>query len=54
MSRPIEKYWEARLGRLKEELEANQFEVHLAADASVAKKIVQEQIVPETRAKRIS
>ena len=54
MDRPIENYWEARLGHLKEELEANNFEVYFAADGAEAKKIVQEKIVPETGAKRIS
>jgi L-lactate utilization protein LutB len=54
MDRPIENYWDARLGRLKEKLEANNFEVYLAADGAEAKKIVQEEIVPNTAAKRIS
>ena len=54
MDRPIEYYWEVRLGRLKEKLEANNFEVYLAADGAEAKKIVQEEIVSKTGAKRIS
>ena len=54
MDRPIENYWEARLGRLKEKLEANSFEVYFAVDGAEAKKIVQEEIVPKTGAKRIS
>ena len=54
MDRLIENYWEARLGHLKEELEANNFEVYFAADGAEAKKIVQEEIVPKTGAKRIS
>ena len=54
MDRPIENYWEARLGHLKEELEANNFEVYFAADGAEAKKIVQEEIVLKTGAKRIS
>jgi len=54
MDRFLENYWEVRLGHLKEELEANNFEVYFAADGAEAKKIVQEKIVPETGAKRIS
>lgn len=54
MDRPVENYWEARLGGLKDELEANHFEAYLAADATEAKKIVHEEIVPKTAAKRIS
>jgi L-lactate utilization protein LutB len=54
MDRSIENYWEARLGHLKEELEVNNFDVYFAADGAEAKKIVQEEIVPKTGAKRIS
>ena len=54
MDRFLENYWEVRLGHLKEELEANNFEVYFAADGAEAKKIVQEEIVPKTGAKRIS
>ena len=54
MDRPIENYWEARLSHLKEELEANNFEVYVAADGAEAQKIVQEEIIPKTGAKRIS
>ena len=54
MDRPIENYWEVRLSRLKEKLEANNFEVYFAADGAEAKKIVQEEIVPKTGAKRVS
>ena len=54
MDKEIENYWEARLGRLKEELESNHFEVYLAGDGAEAKKIVLEEIIPKTGAKRIS
>jgi L-lactate utilization protein LutB len=54
MDKEIENYWEARLGRLKDELESNNFEVYLAGDADEAKKIVLEEIIPKTGAKRIS
>jgi L-lactate utilization protein LutB len=54
MQRALETYWEVRLGRLKEELEANNFEAYVAAEAGEAKKIVQEDILLKTGAKRIS
>jgi L-lactate utilization protein LutB len=54
METPIDTYWRARLGRLKEELEGNRFEVYLAEDGAEAKKIVHEGIIPKTGAKRIS
>jgi len=54
MDSPIENYWEARLGRLREELESNNFEVYSAADGAEAKRIVQKEIIPTTGANRIS
>jgi len=47
-------YWEKRLDRLKQTLESNHFEVYLAANPSEAKRIVQEEILTKTGAKRIS
>ena len=54
MDRPIENYWKARLDHLKEELEANNFEVYVASDGAEAKDIVQNDIIPQSGAKRIS
>ena len=54
MEKPIEQYWQARLADLKKALESNNFEVFLANDASHAKKIVLEEIVPKTGAKSVS
>jgi L-lactate utilization protein LutC len=54
MDSPIENYWEARLGRLREELESNNFEVYSAADGAEAKRIVQKEIIPTTGVNRIS
>ena len=54
MDRPIENYWKARLDHLKEELEANNFEVYVAANGAEAKDIVQNDIIPQLGAKRIS
>lgn len=54
MDKPIENYWKARLDHLKEALEANNFEVYIASDGAEAKEIVQRDIIPKSRAKRIS
>ena len=54
MDRPIENYWKARLDHLKEELEANNFEVYVAANGAEAKDIVENDIIPQLGAKRIS
>ncbi|MBN2032090.1 MAG: lactate utilization protein [Deltaproteobacteria bacterium] len=47
-------YWEKRLDRLKQKLESNNFEVYLAASLSETKRIVQEEILTKTGAKKIS
>ena len=54
MDRPIENYWQIRLTEVREALEANNFEVFLAADRDEAKRIVLEEIVPKTGAKSCS
>lgn len=54
MEGALKNYWKARLGHLKEELEANNFEVYVSADGAEAKKIVQKDIIPQSRAKRVS
>ena len=54
MDKPKEHYWDLRLNDLKKSLEANNFEVHLAADTDDAKKIVLEEILPKIEAKRVS
>ncbi|MGO9021254.1 MAG: lactate utilization protein [Syntrophobacteraceae bacterium] len=53
MEKPIENFWSLRLADLKDALEANNFEVHIAENADAAKKIVRE-ILPKTGAKSIS
>jgi L-lactate utilization protein LutB len=53
MEKPIENYWSLRLASLKDVLEANKFEVHIAENADAAKKIVKE-IIPATGAKSVS
>jgi L-lactate utilization protein LutB len=54
MEKPIDNYWLIRLKELKETLEGNNFAVFLAADRAEAKRIVLEEILPETGAKSIS
>ena len=53
MEKPIENFWSLRLADLKDALEANNFEVHIAENIDAAKKIVRE-ILPRTGAKSIS
>jgi L-lactate utilization protein LutB len=53
MEKPIENFWSLRLADLKEALEANNFEVHIAENAEAAKKILK-QIIPRTGAKSVS
>jgi L-lactate utilization protein LutB len=54
MDKPIEHYWQIRLRGVKEALEANNFEVFLAADVGEARKMVKEQILPAVGAKSVS
>jgi len=53
MEKPIENFWSIRLVDLRDALEANNFEVHIAENVDSAKKIVRE-ILPRTGAKSIS
>lgn len=54
MDDPIKNYWQMRLSDVKETLESNNFEVYVAESAGEAKKIVEEEIIPQTGAKSIS
>ncbi len=54
MEKPIEYYWRKRLADVKEALEANNFEVFMAEDATEARQIVLEEILPKTAAKSVS
>jgi L-lactate utilization protein LutB len=54
MDRPIENYWQVRLSEVKEALEANNFEVFLAANRDEAKRIVLDEIIPKIEAKSCS
>lgn len=47
MEKSIAVYWEKRLAKLKKTMEANHFEVFVAADLKEAGKIVLEEILPK-------
>lgn len=54
MDKPLENYWGIRLAELKTELEANNFDVHLASDSASAHRIVMDEILPKTGARSVS
>ena len=54
MENPIDNYWKVRLADLKNNLEANNFEVFVANNTNEAKNIVLEKIIPKTAAKSVS
>ena len=54
MDQPIEMYWKIKLNETKEQLEANNFEVTIAAGISDAKTIVLEKLIPQLKPQRIS
>lgn len=53
MERPLEHYWSIRLADLKNSLESNNFQVHLADDSAAAHRIVMEEILPASGARSI-
>jgi L-lactate utilization protein LutB len=53
MDKPLDNYWTIRLAELKNALEANNFEVHLAADSAAAHSIVMDEILPKTAARSV-
>ncbi|UCF94734.1 MAG: lactate utilization protein [Desulfobacterales bacterium] len=54
MDKPIENFWQTRLNDLKTALEANNFDVFLAADVKEAHQIVLEKILPASGARTVS
>ncbi len=54
MDKPIDCFWSLRIRDLKEVLEANNFEVHIAENVEEAKKIVLQDILPKSGAKSMS
>ena len=53
MEKPVENFWSLRLTDLKDALETNNFEVHIADNVDAAKKTVRE-ILSATKAKSMS
>ena len=54
MDKPIEQFWKIRLAEVKSNLEGNNFEVFVADDAAMTQRIVLEDILPATGARKIS
>jgi hypothetical protein len=54
MDNPINHYWIARLGDLKEVLEANHFEVFVTENRENAREVVLQEILPKIGAKSVS
>lgn len=54
MGKPVENFWKIRLGRLKETLEANNFEVFVAENIDEVREMVLERIIPSTGAQSVS
>jgi hypothetical protein len=54
MDNPIRHYWERRLKSLKKELEANNFDVYIADNKDLAKKMAYDTIIPAIAPKSIS
>ena len=54
MPEPIDMYWQIRLNDTKEQLEANNFAVTIAADLSEAKRMVLEEIIPVINPKSLA
>jgi len=54
MPEPIDMYWKIRLNDTKEQLEANNFAVSIAADLNAAKGIVLDKMIPEISPKSIA
>jgi len=51
---PVTTFWELKLNALKDALEKNNFEVHLASTGEAAKKLVLERLLPRLSPKTVS
>jgi hypothetical protein len=54
MDNPIDEYWNIRLQRMKKALEGNHFDVYIADNKDLAKKIAYETIIPTIAPQTIS
>jgi L-lactate utilization protein LutB len=53
MDKPLEHFWAKRLADLQQTLEANNFEVHMAADPADAHRVVMNEILPKSGARSV-
>ena len=51
---PLQQFWNVRLERVRASLEKNNFKAFVAASSSEAKRLIMEDIIPDTGAKSIS
>ncbi len=54
MDNPIHRYWERRLQKIKKALETNNFDVYIADNKDLAKKMAYDTIIPAIAPKSIS
>ncbi|BBO75481.1 hypothetical protein DSCW_28980 [Desulfosarcina widdelii] len=54
MDNPVRHYWEIRLQKLKKALESNNFDVYIADNKDLAKKIAYNTLIPEIAPRTIS
>lgn len=54
MDNPIQKYWQYRLQSLKERLQKNNFEAHIAGDLNEATELILNKIIPESKPATVS
>jgi L-lactate utilization protein LutB len=54
MGNPIHNYWQLRLQKIKKALEANNFDVYIAENKDLAKKMAYDTIIPAIAPKTIS
>ncbi len=54
MKSPIDTYWQLKLEAVKENLENNNFEVHIAESAEAAKELALDKIIPSLNIKSVS
>jgi L-lactate utilization protein LutB len=54
MDKPLDNYWTTRLAVVQKALEANNFEVHIAADTTAAHALVVDTILPKSGARTVA
>jgi len=54
VDKPVENYWQMRLGEVAEMLKGNNFEAHVVADCVAAGKLILDELLPESKAKVVA